>query len=200
MALVPVPDHGAGILTEQGNLAIYIDHLVLGRFDDGLNYTWLLSSMTFTTTVMLGVMAGHLLRSKNSQTVKTIGLFAAGIALLLLGMAWGLWFPIIKRIWTSSFVLLSGGFCYLLLAVFYLLIDVWGLKKWAFGFVVIGMNAIAVYVTVHLFNFRFVTDIFLRGLEDRLGDYHGLVQEVITFAIVWLILYWMYRKKTFIKV
>lgn len=200
MELVPVPGYGAGVLTEEGNFAMYIDRLVLGRFHDGLPYTWVLSSMTFTATVMMGVMAAHLLRSQKTQSVKTLGLFAAGIGTLLLGSLWDIWFPIIKHIWTSSFVLFSGGLCYLLLAVFYLLIDVWGLKKWAFGFVVIGMNAIAVYTVVHLFNFGFVTDIFVRGLRDRLGNYHDFVQEVITFAIVWLILYWMYRKKTFIKV
>ena len=200
MELVPVPGYGAGVLTEEGNFAMYIDSLVLGRFRDGLPYTWVLSSMTFTATVMMGVMAAHLLRSQKTQSVKTLGLFAAGIGTLLLGTVWDIWFPIIKHIWTSSFVLFSGGLCYLLLAVFYLLIDVWGLKKWAFGFVVIGMNAIAVYTTVHLFDFRRVADIFIRGLRERLGSYHDFVQELIAFAIVWLILYWMYRKKTFIKV
>ena len=200
MAWVPIPGYGAGVLTEEGNLAIYIDHLVLGRFDDGLNYTWVLSSMTFTTTVMLGVMAGHLLRSEKTDKTKTLILFATGIGLLVTGMVWGIWFPVIKHIWTSSFVLFSGGWCYLLLGVFYLVIDVWGFKKWAFGFVVIGMNAIAVYVSVHLFNFGFITDIFLNGMKDQLGGYYGLIHEILTFAIVWLILHWMYRKKTFIKV
>jgi len=201
MALVPVPGHGAGVLTMDGNLANYIDGLVLGRFDDGSNYTWVLSSMTFTATVMLGVMAGHLLRSKKTETVKTLVLFAAGIVLLLLGMVWDIWFPIIKRIWTSSFVLFSGGWCYLLLAFFYLVIDVWGLKKWAFGFVVIGTNAIAIYVTYHLFDFREVADIFVRGLAGRLNpDCYELVRAILAFAMTWLILYWMYRKKTFIKI
>jgi predicted acyltransferase len=201
LALVPVPGYGPGVLTADGNFANYIDHMVLGRFDDGLNYTWVLSSMTFTATVMLGVMAGHLLRSKKTETLKTLGLFAAGIGLLLLGMAWDIWFPIIKRIWTSSFVLFSGGLCYLLLAVFYLVIDVWGFKKWAFGFVVIGTNAIAIYVTYHLFDFREVADIFVRGLARWLNsDWYELVRALLAFAIAWLILYWMYRKKTFIKI
>jgi predicted acyltransferase len=200
MAWVPVPGGGAGVLTEDGNLANYIDHLVLGRFDDGLNYTWVLSSMTFTATVMLGVMAAHLLRSTKTETVKTLGLFGAGMALLLAGMLWGVWSPIIKRLWTSSFVLFSGGLCYLLLAAFYLVIDVWRFRKWAFVFVVIGMNAIAAYVGYHLYNFRPIANIFLKGLEHQLGGYFGLVQELVTFAIIWLILYWMYRKKTFIKI
>jgi predicted acyltransferase len=200
MAWVPVPGYGAGVLTEDGNLANYIDHLVLGRFHDGTHYTWVLSSMTFTVTVMLGVMAAHWLRSKRTERAKTLGLFGAGIALLLAGMIWGIWSPIIKHIWTSSFVLFSGGLCYLLLAAFYLVIDVWGFRKWAFGLVVIGSNAIAVYVSYHLFNFRPAAHIFLRGLEGRLGRYYGLVEELVTLAIIWLILFWMYRKKSFIKV
>jgi predicted acyltransferase len=200
MAWVPVPGYGAGVLTEDGNLANYIDHLVLGRFDDGLNYTWVLSSMTFTASVMLGVMAAHWLRSNRTEKAKTLGLFAVGISLVLAGLVWAIWFPIIKRIWTSSFVLFSGGLSYLLLAAFYLIIDVWGYRKWAFGLVVIGMNAIAVYVSYHKYNFRTISEIFMRGLQRRLGHYYGLALELATFAIIWLILYWLYRKKTFIKV
>jgi len=200
MTWVPVPGFGAGVLTEDGNLANYIDHLVLGRFDDGLNYTWVLSTMTFTATVMLGVLAGQWLRSNRTEKAKVLGLFAAGAGLLVAGMVWGIWSPIIKRLWTSSFVLYSGGLCVLLLAAFYLIIDVWKFRKWSFILVVIGMNAIAVYVGSHLFNFHLVTNIFLKGLEGRLGVYYGLVYELATFAIIWLILHWMYRKKSFIKI
>jgi len=200
MEWVPVPGYGAGVLTEEGNLAIYIDNLVLGRFSDGSSYTWVLSSITFTTTVMLGTTAGHLLGSQKTPAVKTLGLFTAGISSLLLGMVWDIWFPIIKHLWTSSFVLFSGGLCYLLLAVFYLVIDVWGFKKWAFGFVVIGMNAIAVYTATRMFDFRKIADVFVGGLTERLGNCNDLIRAVIALAIVWLILYWMYRKKTFIKI
>jgi predicted acyltransferase len=200
MEWVPVPGYGAGVLTEEGNPAIYIDNLVLGRFSDGSSYTWILSSITFTTTVMLGVIAGHLLRSQKTQAVKTLGLLTVGISSLLLGMVWDIWFPIIKHLWTSSFVLFSGGLCYLLLAVFYLVIDVWGFKKWAFGFVVIGMNAIAVYTATKMFDFRKIADVFVGGLTERLGNCNDLIRAVIALTIVWLILYWMYRKKTFIKI
>ena len=200
MVWVPVPGYGAGVLTEEGNLAIYIDNLILGRFSDGLAYTWVLSSITFAGTVMLGVLGGHLLRTDKSKIAKVLWLLGAGIGCLVLGWVWGMVFPIIKHLWTSSMVLLAGGWSLLLLALFYLLIDVWGLWKWAFGFVVIGMNAIAVYMACHMFDFKLIGNIFVGGLEKWLGQWNYFVQEVTAFAVIWLILYWMYRKKTFIKI
>ncbi len=201
LAFVPVPGHGAGILKPDANFAIYVEELVMGRFfSSGSGYTWVLSSITFTATVMLGVLAGHLLRSEKTKPAKFIWLFALGIGCLLLGMLWNIWFPIIKHLWTSSMVLFAAGWSYLLLALFYLIIDVWGFKKWAFGFVVIGMNAIAVYMSIQLFNFRHIGNIFVGGLSERLGDWNNLVQAIAAFAVIWLILYWMYRKKTFIKI
>ena len=207
MVLVPVPEHGAGALTPQGNLAIYIDRLILGSFIDGTDppYTWILSGMTFTCTVMLGVFAGHLLRSNKASSKKVLLLIAMGIGSLSLGWIWNGWlwifsFPIIKHIWTSSFVIYSAGWCFLLLALFYLIIDVWGLKKWAFGFVVIGTNAIAVYMATRVFNFRNIGDIFVGGLEKWCGSWFGFIQAIAGFIVVWLILLWMYRKKTFIKI
>lgn len=200
MVLVPVPEYGAGVLTADGNLAIYLDKLILGPYQDETTYTWILSSMVFATTVMLGVFAGQWLRLNQSCRKKVAGLAAGGIVCLGAGYVWGFFFPIIKHLWTSSFVLFSGGICLLLLALFYLVIDVWGLKKWAFGFKVIGMNAIAVYMAVHVIDFWSIGNVFVGGLSRWLGDWTGFVQAVAAFAIVWLILFWMYRKKSFIKI
>jgi len=211
MELVPVPGYGAGVLEQDANLARYIDNLVLGRFDDGLNYTWILSSMTFAGTVMLGVMAGHLLRSDRSGGKKVLLLLAAGLGCLLAGSLWGGWFfgigkfysglfPIIKRLWTSSFVLFAGGLSFLLLALFYLVIDVWRLKKWAFPLVVIGTNAIFVYMATHLWNFRSIAGRFVHGLDQFVGPWKDFAHALAGFALVWLILFWMYRKKSFIKI
>jgi predicted acyltransferase len=200
MMLVPVPGHVAGVLTEDGNLAIYLDKLILGRFQDGTSYTWILSSMTFGCTVMLGVMAGHLLRSDKSGMTKTLWLLTAAVACLVLGLIWNIWFPIIKHLWTSSFVLYSAGWCYLLLALFYVVIDVWGFRKWAFGFVVIGMNAIAVYMVTRVFNFQQIGNIFVDGLDKWCGNWNPFIHATAGFAVLWLILWWMYRKRTFIRI
>jgi predicted acyltransferase len=202
MVLVPVPGHGAGVLTPDGNLAIYIDRVILGRFIDGTNppYTWILSCMTFPCTVMLGVMAGHLLRLEEVGIRKVLWLLAAGGGCIVAGLLWNLFFPIIKHIWTSSFVLFSAGLCFMLLALFYLVIDVLGFRKWAFGFVVIGTNAIAVYMAVHIINFRNIGGVFVRGLEKYARNWYPFIYATAGFAIVWLILWWMYRKRTFIKI
>ncbi len=200
MMLVPVPGHGAGMLEPKVNLAIYLDEVILGTFRDGTTYSWILSSMTFACTVMLGVFAGHVLRSQKTSRTKVLWLVGMGVGSLALGWIWGIWFPVIKHLWTSSFVLFSAGICLLLLALFYLVIDVWGFKKWAFGFVVIGMNAIAVYMATHVFNFRHIGDIFVNGLDKWCGQWSGFIHAVAAFAVIWLILWWMYRKKSFIKI
>lgn len=216
IALVPIPvgEGGAmraGILEQKANLALHIDHFVLGRFDDGLNYTWILSSMTFTCTVMLGVMAGHLLRSDKNRGARFFLLLAAGIACLAVGSLWGGWFfgigqyypalfPIIKRLWTSSFVMFAGGLSFLLLALFYLVIDIIKLRKWAFLFIVLGSNSIFVYMVTHLWNFRDIAGVLVRGFDQFVGVWAPFMHAVAGFAIVWLILLYMYRKKTFIKV
>jgi predicted acyltransferase len=200
MMLVPVPGQGQVLLAGDANLALHIDKFILGRCYGGGGYTWILSSMTFACTVMLGVMAGHLLRCEKNARAKVLYLTAAGIGCLLMAVLWHNWFPIIKRIWSSSFVLFSGGLCYLLLALFYLVIDVWGYKKWAFGFVVIGMNAIAVYMATHVFNFRHIGDIFVDGLDKYVGNWSPFIHAVAAFVVIWLIMWWMYRKRSFIKI
>lgn len=211
MMLVPFPSRVADRLNQDANLAAFIDRVILDPFDDGLNYTWILSSMTFACTVMLGVMAGHLLRTEISGLGKVRFLVFLGIGTLALGALWGGWFfgigkfyfglfPIVKRLWTSSFVLFAAGLSYLLLAVFYLVIDVWGFKKWAYGFVVIGTNAIFVYMVTHLVNFRSIASVFVEGLDKFVGPWKDFIHAVAGFILVWLIIFWMYRKKTFIKV
>ncbi|MBP7933201.1 MAG: DUF5009 domain-containing protein [Phycisphaerae bacterium] len=200
MAWVPVPGHGAGKLTPDGNLAIWLDHRILGAFQDRTTYSWILSSMTFGCTVLLGAFAGQLLRSSLRSWLKAMVLLIAGGACFLVGLGWNPWFPIIKHLWTSSFVLYSGGMSLALMGLFYLLIDVWGLRRWAFVFMVIGMNAIAVYMANMLFDFRRIADIFVGGLGKWTGSWQDLIRAAGGFAVVWLILLYMYRKKTFVKV
>jgi predicted acyltransferase len=200
MALVPVPGYGAGVLTAEGNLAIYIDTLILGQFRAPSSHTWILSSMTFACTVMMGVMAGHLLKSERQERSKVLWLFAAGISCIISGLLWDMAFPIIKRLWTSSMVLYAGGWSLILLAAFYLVIDIWKIRKWTFVFIVIGTNAITAYVASHIFNFKHIGNVFVGGLEKYLGDWNFFVQESAAVLVLWLILYAMYRRKVFLKI
>ena len=123
LELVPVPGVGAGVLTPDGNVATWVDRLVLGRFHYGEN-TWFLSYLGFASSVLLGVLAGHLLMSPAAEKTKVMALAGAGAACVALGLLWSLVFPIIKLLWTSSFVLVGGGYGFLMLALFYWIIDV----------------------------------------------------------------------------
>jgi len=200
LMLVPVPGYGAGNLTPEGNLAMYIDKLILGPFQDGTTYTWILSSMTFAATVMIGTFAGRLLRSNLGQARKVLFLLASGIACVHLGWAWWYIFPVIKHLWTSSMVLFAGGCSLILLAVFYLVIDVFRLRSLGYFFTVIGMNAIAAYMVTRVFDFRGLGDILVGGLGKWTGDWHDFIRAAAGMAILWLILAYMYRKRTFIKI
>ncbi len=211
MMLVPIPSYGvgepvegavlvSGMLEPQVNLAIYLDHLILGGFQDGTSYSWILSSLVFGVTVMMGAFAGMWLRTDRNGLVKAAGLIIAGAVSIGVGLLWGLAFPIIKHLWTSSFVLLSGGICLMLLGLFYLVIDVLRLRRWAYGFIVIGANAIFAYMATSFIPYRDIAGRFIVGLKDGLGDWYPFTHAVAAFAIAWLVLWYMHRKKTFIKI
>jgi predicted acyltransferase len=196
---IPVPGVGRGVLTPTGNAAIYIDTLVMGRFHYGEN-TWFLSYLGFASSVLLGVLAGDLLLSPRSSRKKCQALFGYGAGLLMVGLLWSIWLPIIKLLWTSSFVLVAGGLSCLTMATFYLLIDVLGYRRWVFPFTVIGVNALAVYMATNVFDFRKIGNIFVGHLLPRVGRWDDFFARVTAFAVIWIILYWMYRTKSFVKV
>jgi predicted acyltransferase len=202
---VPVPGHGAGVLEPHANIAYTVEQWVLGRFIDGTDppYTWILSSMTFTATVLLGVFSGQLLRSQLSPIMKFVWLALLGVVCIAAGWAWAeyLHFPIIKHIWTSSMTLWAAGWSYLLLALFYLVIDVIGLRFWAFPLVVIGMNAIVAYVAYHLvIPFDKISANLVGGLASHLGQAGPLVLALTSVLLVWLLLYHLYRHKIFLRI
>lgn len=200
LTLVPVPGHGAGVLEEHLNLAMYVDETILGRFRDGTTYTWILSSLGFAATTLLGVFSGYVVKAERPHSWKLAWLCGLGLACLLGGWVWGIWHPIIKHIWTSSMVLWAAGWSFLLLALFYGVIDVLGYRKWAFPFVIIGMNAIAAYMGAHLIPFDAIGEALASGLAQHLFSWGAFVLASVNFGVIWLILYYMYRNKTFLKV
>ncbi len=195
-----VPDVGKSVLLPDRNFALYFDHFVFGKFDDGLQYTWLLTGLGFTATTLSGIFAGELIKSKRPRKKVALYLLISGIVGLVLGLIWGIWHPIIKKLWTSSFVLASSGVCYILLALSYWIIDVKGKIKWAFPLKVIGMNAITAYVLSHVINFSKIADFLLFGLEQYTGAYYGMITTTGGFGLLYLLLWYMYKNKTFIKV
>lgn len=200
MAFVPVPGAGSNIYQPHENIALFIDKLLLGKYQDGTTYTWILSSLNFGATAMLGVFAGYLLKSESVPRRKLIMLVVAGAGLIVLSKLWHPVHPIIKHIWTGSFVLFSGGICYLLMAFFYLTVDMTGTKGWARPFIIIGSNAIVAYTAWHLFDFGLVSDVFTGGLEKYTGNWYPFIRAVSAFVVIYLILRYMYLKKIFVKV
>lgn len=151
MTLVPVPGYGEASLLPERNLGAWLDRLVLGTAHLWRqSKTWdpegLLSTLPAVGTGMLGVFSGVWLRSDRDAHQKIRILIGWGVLLLVLGQAWGWLFPINKKIWTSSYVLYTGGLAMLFLAICYYLIDIKGWKNWAWPFRVFGMNALFVFI------------------------------------------------------
>ena len=200
LAVPNVPGMGKSVLLPDRSFALYFDQLVFGRFDDGLQYTWLLTGLGFTATTLSGVFAGELIKSDLPRKKVASYLVICGVVGLALGLIWGIWHPIVKKLWTSSFVLASSGVCFILLAIFYWIIDVKEHIKWAFPLKVIGMNAIVAYVASHVLGFPKIAEFLLFGLKPYTGDYYNMITTIGGFGILYLILWYMYKKGTFIKV
>ncbi len=201
---VPVPGGVAGDLSPEGNLCGYLDRNYLPSKIKQAYYGFgdnegLLSTLPAIGTVLIGAIAGAWLKSGVGPWRKVIGLGAAGIVSLVAGYTWGTSFPIIKILWTSSFVLVAGGWSLLLLALFYALIDVIGWQKWAFFWVVIGANAITIYVVPRFVDFDKVSEFFLTGLSQWVGDGKALVLVAGSLIAKWLFLLFLYRQRIFLR-
>jgi len=206
LLLFPAHDLGSSdIFSQEGNLASYIDRILmpgklyLGNHDpEGL-----FSTIPAIGTALLGMFTGEFMLSKylnDKPLKKVLYLILAAVALLIIGKIWNLVFPINKNLWTSSFVCFVGGISLLLFAIFYLIIDVWKFKKWAFFFVVIGMNPITIYLTERIVNFRSATRFFFGGITSLLPEaWAPLIDGIGITAIAWVFLYILYKKKVFLK-
>jgi len=200
MMFVPGPGFPAGWLEPHQNLALWVDEAIMGRFRDGTPYAWILPGLGFGASVLLGSFAGQVLRVKSWTPGRRIAVLCAlGAGCLLCGFLWSFHFPIIKHLWTSSMVLWAAGWSYLLLALFYLAIDVWGFRKLAFPLVVIGANAIVAYMLPHIKEFDEIV-IWVARLNGQLSVGQKFAVAVIAFGMLWILLYILYRKKIFVKV
>jgi len=205
LSFVPAPGVGKVTFEPGVNWSNYLDAKYLpGRKYDG---TWdpegYLSTLPAIVTCLLGVFAAELLRNQQfSEGRKIAYLFGAGIAALVLGYAWGLQFPIIKKIWTSSYVLVAGGYSFLLLGIFYTVIDVWKLQRWASPFVWIGMNAITLYMAENMIDFAGLAQRLVGGDVQKLaGSTVGpLLLAAAAFGMVLGLAWLLYRHKIFLRV
>jgi predicted acyltransferase len=200
--LVPAPGFDAGNLTPEGCLSSYIDQqLIPGQLYYGYgDNEGLISTLPAICTALLGALAGHWLRSDRSGSRKAAGLALAGVVSLVAGYLWSFAFPFIKILWTSSYVLFAAGWSLLLLALFYWVIDVLGFRRWAFFFIVIGMNPITIYFLQRFVDFGGIAEFFLGGLAAHAELYAALILTIGALMVRWLLLWFLYRHKIFFKV
>jgi len=217
MSVVPVPGHGAGDLSREGNLAAFIDQLVMTDhlWKPGWDPEGLLSTIPAIGTVLLGLLTGELLRSEQSQKEKVIQMFLYGNLGLAAGLIIDVWFPINKGLWTSSYVLFTGGFALHFLAICYWFVDMKGYRKWTKPFEVYGLNALAVFVLSTLMaKLMYVIPVYtsdgqttIKGLiyDNLLLPFASPINASLLFAVFyilfWLWIMWIfYKRKIFIKI
>jgi len=209
MTFVPVPGIGAGSFAPDANLANWIDaHYLPGRlWDVTRDPEGLLSTLPAIGTCLLGVFAGLLLKSERpTPQQKSLWLAGAGIVLVLAGHLWGLQFPIIKAIWTSSFVLVAGGYGLILLGVWHQVIDVWGIRGWTTIFMWTGANAITLYFLNTIIGFEPFALRFVGGDLSALIDHFTtpatgrFLAHLLGISFAVLLAGFFYRRKIFLRV
>ncbi|HEX2101842.1 MAG TPA: DUF5009 domain-containing protein, partial [Candidatus Synoicihabitans sp.] len=166
LCFVPVPNIGAGDFAERRNLADWVDanYLPLRKWNADHDPEGLLSTLSAIASCLLGVFAGLLIRDPQRSPMARVRLLAIGGAILLaVGYLWALQFPIIKQLWTSSYVLVAGGWSAWLLALFYYAIDIRGIRRWTTPFIWIGSNALAIYLISNVVDFGSLSRRFAGG-------------------------------------
>ena len=214
---VPAPDAaGADIFSAQGSIIGYVDRLLLPGILYGGNYDpeGIMGIIPAIATALLGMFTGEWVKAfpvpsqegKSSSPLDRVGvrlllMVVAGIVLLVVGLLWNEVFPINKKMWTSSFVLVVGAYSVLMFALFYYIIDVLGWRRWTFFFTVIGMNSITIYLGQKFINFSYTTDKLFGGLVKLMPeDSQAFFSKAAYIAVCWLFLYFLYRKRVFLKV
>lgn len=213
MQFITVDGYGGGNYTPQGNLAEWIDNTVLGRFRDTAqvidgkvvvadwyHYTWILSSLNFGVTVLTGLFAGYIAKDKIEEKKKLKLYFGTGITMVIAGWLWNFQMPVIKTIWTSSMVLVSSGYCFLLMGLFYYWIDYKGHRSGITLLKVYGMNSIVAYMLANVVNFRCIGESLFYGLEQYMGSYYSFLMTLWNIGAVYVIIWFMYKRGIFLKV
>jgi predicted acyltransferase len=222
MTMIPVPGcEIASVSDKTCNLSALIDRVVLG-----VNHIWslgkvydpegILSTIPAISTTLIGVLTGKWLRTDRELTEKISGMFVYGVSLITLGWIWSFWFPLNKALWTSSYVIYTGGTALCFLAVCMWLIDLKGYRKWSKPFVVFGSNALALYIGAELLS-RVIDVVTVSSADGQpVGLKTWIYQTIfvpladpktasllfaLTFILGWLgVMALLYRKRIFIKV
>lgn len=198
LALVPVPGVGTGVFDEGKNLTNYLDSIWLpGRkYDGDHDPEGMLSTLPAIATALLGLLAGLWLKKDHAVTRKAVGLIVGGAVLLALGWAWHPFFPVVKKLWSSSFVLVAGGWSAILLGVFFWIVDGIGWRSWCTPFVWVGANPISLYLASGMGAFRAVNERFVGGLPKDMK----WIAAITAFALMLMTARWLYRRGILLRV
>jgi predicted acyltransferase len=218
MTLVPVPGYGEGDLSQAGNLAAYLDRVILGqahiwRVSRVYDPEGILSTLPAIATALLGVLTGQWLRRQPTTAATAARLALAGLLCAVVGQIWGAWFPVNKSLWTSSYVMLMAGLALITLALCYWLIEVQGYRRWATPFVAFGVNALALYFLSSAVAQMLVT--IRAGLENAslksllfnwlFAPWASPINASLAYACAYLLLWWgfmwvLYRQRIVVRV
>ncbi len=204
-SFVPVPGVGHPSVSPDAHWSKYIDeHFLPGMMHDG---TWdncgILGTFPAVVNVLFGIFASLILIEKKlTDKKKVLYLVGGGLVLVISGYLWSYQLPIIKKIWTPTYVFVSGGYSFLLMGLFYWIIDVLHFNKWTLMFVWIGVNPIMIYMLTKIFSFQELARRFVGGnIEMFVGDeFYPLLLKTTSIVLALLLLRFMYNKKIFIKV
>ncbi len=196
LALVPPLSVAPSHYTLNENLVTDLDQRLLGRAHPE-GWGTVISTVPTISTTILGLMIGEVLRGARPARSKLKILAATGVAGLALGYFVAVFVPVVMKMWTVSYGILTASWACLMLAAFYWIIDMRGWRKWSFPFIVIGMNALAAYLAGTLTQFDRIAAIVTKSAP--LGALQPLAAAVLLFAVEWLILFWMYRRRIFLS-
>jgi len=203
LQLIPVPGFGSGVLTPEGNLAGYIDRLLLpgSMYKQFYDPEGILVTISASVCTIAGSLVGtYLVGKKVIKGKALLMILVIGVVLILLGMVWNNFFPVNKEMWTGSFNLVVVGISVLFFVGFYYFVDVKGHKKLVFPLVVIGVNSITIYMIYRLVDFSYTAEFVFRGFINLAGVYGDFVKMLGVLTLEWLLLYYFYTRRIFLKV
>ncbi|PYV34041.1 MAG: hypothetical protein DMG22_07635 [Acidobacteria bacterium] len=204
LAFVPAPGIRAGTYELNHNLVNYVDLLFLRQHWQVWPYApegWgtILSTIPTVSTTILGLIIGELLMSSRSKKRKVSIIAATGVACVTVGWILSPFIPVVMKMWTTSYGVMTAGWACIIFASLFWFIDVRGHKKWAMPVVVIGMNAIFIYLFMSIIPIRKIVGVFADPIAGKLGSFGELFSALSVLLVAWLLLFWMYRRKIFIS-
>jgi predicted acyltransferase len=205
LAFIPAPGISAGSYQYNHNLVHWVDIALLGQTHWDLwpyakeGWGTVLSTIPTISTTLLGLLIGELLMSARPKETKAKFIAGIGLGCLAIGYGTTLFVPVVMKMWTTSYGLMSAGWASLMLLSFYWLIDIRGYRKWAFPLKVIGMNAIFIYIFASIIHLDPIVGVFTRGIVKLWPNSELLFQQMAILAVEWVILFWMYKRGIFVK-